>query len=184
MQFLGEKMDTNPDTVIQNLLEDLQNGSIMKRRAAAYKLGKLKNPATVPALIEVTNNPDPSVRQNAINALREIKSEEALQFLATVHFAPRPESSSLWGICLFLGINFMLVQARATLFRHLHSIGSPLWGDYLFDWALMGLMAIINLIIFIYLMVKNRPVGMGMLMGIPVLLILWYAAIFFSFIFY
>jgi hypothetical protein len=175
-------MDTSHDTVIQNLLNDLQNGSIMKRRAAAYKLGKLKNPATVTALIEATNNPDPSVRQNAVNALREIKSEEALQFLATVHFAPTSKSSTsraslLWGICLFLGINFMLVQARATLFRHLHSIGSPLWCDYQFDWALMGLMVVINLIIFIYLMIKHPPVGIGMLMGIPVLLILWYAAI-------
>jgi hypothetical protein len=42
----------------------------------------------------------------------------------------------------------------------------------------MGLMVVINLIIFIYLMIKHPPVGIGMLMGIPVLLILWYAAIF------
>lgn len=96
---------------------------------------------------------------------------------------PTPWGSLSLGVCLFLGINFMLVQARATLFRYLHSIGSPLWGDYQFDWALMGLMVVINLIIFIYLMIKHPPVGIGMLMGIPVLLILWFTAIFFYYLF-
>jgi hypothetical protein len=174
-------MNTSHDPNTQSLLDDLQNGSITKRRAAAYKLGKLKNPATVPALIEATNSPDPTVRQNTINALREIKSEEALEFLATVHFAPTPKhpipwGSLVWGISLFLGINFVLTQARGSFFRYMNAAGASPW---VFDLPIMISIIVINLIIFVYLIIKHRAVGVGMLMGIPTLLILWFVAIIF-----
>lgn len=61
---------------IKNLLDDLQNGSARKRRAAAYKLGYLKNPVAIPALIEATKSEDLILRQNASNAIREIKAGE------------------------------------------------------------------------------------------------------------
>jgi hypothetical protein len=172
-------MNTSHDPNTQSLLNDLQNGSITKRRAAAYKLGKLKNPAAVPALIKAANNPDPTMRQNAINALRDIKSEEALEFLATVHFAPTPKhpipwGSLVWGISLFLGINFVLTQARASFFRYMNAAGSSPW---IFDLPIMISIVVINLITFIYLIIKHRAIGVGMLMGIPTLLILWFVAI-------
>lgn len=174
-------MNTSHDPNTQSLLDDLQNGSTMKRRAAAYKLGKLKNPAAVPALIEAANNPDLTVRQNAINALREIKSEESLEFLATVHFEPTPKhpipwGSLVWGISLFLGINFVLTQARGSFFRYMNAAGASPW---VYDLPIMISIVVINLIIFIYLIIKHRAVGVGMLMGIPTLLILWFAAIIF-----
>ena len=69
-------MNSAQDPKIQNLLDDLQNGSATKRRAAAYKLGNLKNTVTVPALIEATKSEDLILRQNAINALREIEAQK------------------------------------------------------------------------------------------------------------
>jgi len=66
---------------LQTLIRDLQFGSAQQRRAASYKLGKSNDPAVVPLLIHAYDDQDGSVRQNVIDGLRKIGSEEALHFL-------------------------------------------------------------------------------------------------------
>ncbi|MCK5523163.1 MAG: HEAT repeat domain-containing protein [Thiomargarita sp.] len=63
------------------LVTDLQQGNDRQRRAASYKLGKIKSSAAVTALISAYNDTDSSVRQNVINGLRAIGTQEALDFL-------------------------------------------------------------------------------------------------------
>lgn len=71
-------MEPTPNPMIQNLLEDLKSGVDTKRRAAAYKLGKLGEPAAIPGLNEALRDADASVRQNAATAIREIENRKAL----------------------------------------------------------------------------------------------------------
>jgi hypothetical protein len=73
---------------LQELISDLQHGDAQHRRAASYKLGKSKNPAAVPVLIQAYNDADSSVRQNVIVGLRNISSPEALDFLSSPSTTP------------------------------------------------------------------------------------------------
>jgi len=66
---------------LQELISQLHNGNDKQRRASSYKLSKSKDPAAVPALIQAYNDSDSSVRQNAVNGLRTIGTQEALDFL-------------------------------------------------------------------------------------------------------
>ncbi len=66
---------------LQQLIEELKSGNDRQRRAASYKLGKSKDQDAVPALIIAYNDTDGSVRQNAIEGLKLIRSKEAVEFL-------------------------------------------------------------------------------------------------------
>lgn len=66
---------------MQVLISELQNGNDQKRRAASYKLRNFKEPAAVKALINAYADADSSVRQNALDGLRAIGSQEAQEFL-------------------------------------------------------------------------------------------------------
>jgi len=66
---------------LQQLITELQQGNDRQRRAAAYKLGKFKDPAAVDALIDAFNDKDGLVRRNVADGLRAIGSREALDFL-------------------------------------------------------------------------------------------------------
>jgi|CXWL01.1.fsa_nt_gi hypothetical protein len=63
------------------LITDLQQGNDRQRRAASYKLGKFRDSAAVTVLIGAYNDTDSSVRQNVIDGLRRIGTQEALDFL-------------------------------------------------------------------------------------------------------
>ena len=54
------------------LLSELQNGDDRQRRAASYRLGKSRDPDVVPYLIKAYNDPDPTVRRNVIDGLRQM----------------------------------------------------------------------------------------------------------------
>lgn len=71
-------MDKNK---LQELIEQLKSGNDRERRAASYKLGKSKDQEAVPSLIQAYNDTDSSVRQNVIEALKLIRSKEAVDFL-------------------------------------------------------------------------------------------------------
>lgn len=66
---------------VQNLISELQNGNERQRRAAAYKLRNFKDEIVVQALIGAYTDSDSSVRQNAVDGLRLIGTEEARNFL-------------------------------------------------------------------------------------------------------
>ena len=66
---------------LQQLIEQLKSGNDRQRRAASYKLGKSKDQDAVPALIIAYNDKDSSVRQNAVEGLKFIRSKEAVDFL-------------------------------------------------------------------------------------------------------
>ncbi len=68
---------------LHQLIEQLKNGNDRERRAASYKLGKSKDEEAVPALIIAYNDNDGSVRQNAVEGLKLIRSKEAVEFLVS-----------------------------------------------------------------------------------------------------
>ncbi|MBI5950574.1 MAG: HEAT repeat domain-containing protein [Chloroflexi bacterium] len=68
-------------SIPMKLVMELQQGNDRQRRAASYKLGKLKSPEAVTALIGAYNDTDGTVRLNVINGLRTIGTQEALDFL-------------------------------------------------------------------------------------------------------
>lgn len=65
----------------EELIQNLLVGTDIQRRAAAYKLGKLKDPAVVPILIKAYNDKDPSVRCNVLDGLRNNSCEASDYFL-------------------------------------------------------------------------------------------------------
>jgi hypothetical protein len=69
---------------IKESLSKLGEGSVQERRAASYRLIKLKDPISVPHLIRAYSDNDPSVRRNIIEALQAIGTQEALNFLADI----------------------------------------------------------------------------------------------------
>ena len=79
---------------LQKLITELQQGNDRQRRAASYKLGKSKDPAAVPALINAFSDPDSTVRQNVHDGLRNIGSQEALDFLNSNAAAPSASAAS------------------------------------------------------------------------------------------
>jgi len=66
---------------IKELKTNLATGNDRQRRAASYKLSKLKDPSTVPDLITAFNDNDPGVRQNVISGLLAIGTKDAIEFL-------------------------------------------------------------------------------------------------------
>jgi hypothetical protein len=79
---------------LQKLITELQQGNERQRRAASYKLGKSKDPTAVPALINAFNDPDGTVHQNVRDGLRNIGSQEALDFLNSNAAAPSASAAS------------------------------------------------------------------------------------------
>jgi hypothetical protein len=73
------------------LVSELQTGNVQQRRSASYKLGNSKNNDVVPTLIQAYSDMDGSVRQNAIEGLRKIRSQEAIEFLISKQISiPQP----------------------------------------------------------------------------------------------
>lgn len=66
---------------IQQLLLELETGNDRQRRAASYKLSKLKDPSTVPQLVRAYDDNDPVVHGNVAQALRAIGTQDALNCL-------------------------------------------------------------------------------------------------------
>lgn len=65
----------------KSLIDQLQDRNPQKRRAATYKMGKSKDTGYVPHLINSYDDPDATVRQNVIEALRLLGTKEANDFL-------------------------------------------------------------------------------------------------------
>ncbi len=65
----------------KTLIDQLQDRNPQKRRAATYKMGKSKDPGYVSHLIKVYDDPDATVRQNVIDALGLLGTNEANEFL-------------------------------------------------------------------------------------------------------
>lgn len=86
-----QKKKANADQKLQKLITELQQGDDRQRRAASYKLGKIKDPAAVSALISAFNDKDSTVRKNVVDGLRSIGSKEALDFLVSLE-KNKPES--------------------------------------------------------------------------------------------
>ena len=78
----------------EQLISELQNGNARERRIASYKISKSNDPQAVFWLIKAYQDEDSSVRQNAIDGLKKIGSEEALVFLNTQNLStPEPPIS-------------------------------------------------------------------------------------------
>lgn len=111
---------------LQALIWDLQFGDDQQRRAASYKLGKSNNPAAVPALIYAYNDKDDSVQRNAIDGLRKISSQEALDFLDS-HKIQRLQkvhsNQKILKILLIVGSVMMIFSLFTPVIR------SGLWSD-------------------------------------------------------
>jgi hypothetical protein len=69
---------------IRRLLSHLESGNDRQRRAASYRLGKLRDPTVVPHLIRAYSDTDPGVRLNVVDSLRNIGTPEALEFLTQI----------------------------------------------------------------------------------------------------
>lgn len=74
---------------VEQSLNHLKSGDPLERRMAVLDLGRAKSLETVPELIEAAQDSDSIVRQNAIDALRGIGSEEARQFLESQNIQPK-----------------------------------------------------------------------------------------------
>ena len=66
---------------LQELISDLQNGDVHRRRAATSKLSNSQAIEAVPWLIKAYDDVDSTVRYRAIDGLNIIGSKEALDFL-------------------------------------------------------------------------------------------------------
>jgi uncharacterized membrane protein len=126
-------MNSNPASMIQNLLEELEYGSETKRRAAAYKLGKLGNPAAIDSLTEALKDSDAVVRQNAVNALHEIETRKSM----TENPAPSPTlieralavlSHLLFFIYMLLPLLDYLSRSLAEIFAYIFLFSPSLYG--------------------------------------------------------
>ena len=62
---------------LDELIKQLETGDDRQRRAASYKLSKLKETEAVTALMHVIHDADDSVRRNAIAGLRSSGSDPA-----------------------------------------------------------------------------------------------------------
>lgn len=128
-------MDINPNPVIQNLLEDLKNGTDIKRCVAAYKLGKLGNPFAIPGLTEALQDPDASVRQNAKTAIREIESRKTLSENTTAT-PPSTIGERILAVLSHLLFLFLILtplldyldRALAEIFAYIMLFSPPLYG--------------------------------------------------------
>lgn len=129
-------MNLNSDSKIQNLLEELKNGSETNRRAAAYKLGKLDHPSSIPGLTEALSDTDAIVRLNAATALREIEAQTALgEKAASTTPPPSIGERSLAALSHILFIFYLatplldyLERALAEIVAYVVLITPPLFG--------------------------------------------------------
>lgn len=108
---------------VNTLLTELQNGNTWQRRTVLHKLSKSNFAEAVPALINASNDPDSFVRQDAINGLRRIGSEEALNYLESQGI-PTKEYHSFWGIvsCVLPLIILLGVASNYPSFSLLGSV--------------------------------------------------------------
>lgn len=121
--------------MIQNLLEELKIDADAKRRAAAYKLGKLGVHSAIPGLTEALNDTDASVRQNAATALREIETRKVLaEKMAATPPVTRGErflaalSHILFIPYIFTPLLDYLDRALAEILAYVILITPPLFG--------------------------------------------------------
>jgi hypothetical protein len=97
---------------VEKLLRDLKSHIPRERRAASYKLGKLKDPATVPALIDSFFDEDFTVYDNVLKALEAIGTPEALDFLKSPNLIAitcpncSHQTFDLPSVCQSCGIEF------------------------------------------------------------------------------
>jgi len=80
---------------LQELMVQLQTGDTPQRRVASRKLRNAAEASSIAALIGAFNDPDNWVRRNVLDALGNIGSKEALDFLESkgvrlVHLAGNP----------------------------------------------------------------------------------------------
>jgi hypothetical protein len=68
-------------TMDKTLINQLHDSAPQKRRAASYKMGKSKDIGYVPYLIQVYDDTDAIVRQNVLDALRLLGTDQAKEFL-------------------------------------------------------------------------------------------------------
>ena len=71
------------ESQLEELINELDKGNTKQRRAAAYKLGNSKDALAVTALIRAYDDTDYLVRQNAVDSLMKIGSNEAIDFIKT-----------------------------------------------------------------------------------------------------
>ena len=109
---------------IQKLISELQNGTDQKRRSASYKLRKYKDVSVVQALIEACQDTDGSVRQNAIEGLQIIGTQEAQNYLISHGYSIQaPKSTEVKTVllaslivvigCIILVFLYVLVMSRS-----------------------------------------------------------------------
>ena len=106
------------DLQLKSLIWHLKYGNVQERRTASYKLGKLRIPTIVPQLISAYDDKDSSVKQNVVDGLFQIGSQEALDFLnsknikrATVtHISAR--ALVLLGSVMMIGSLFMPLRGK------------------------------------------------------------------------
>jgi hypothetical protein len=88
------------------------------------------------------------------------------------------------GIGLFIGMNFVLLVARDPLYHFLSRIDSIFFGNEFFDIRIFDIVIfssifLINITIFIYLIIRRPLMVIGILAGIPMLMLLlvllWFA---------
>jgi HEAT repeat protein/GGDEF domain-containing protein len=77
IEALGETGEHLYFTLLKGLLDDSR--SEMIRKSALYALGRLKDPASVPVLIDFLSDPNPHLRTRAVEALGEIGKNEAYE---------------------------------------------------------------------------------------------------------
>ena len=69
------------NNILKKFINELETGDVRARRIVAYNLGKSKDPSAVPALIKACEDPDGTVRLNAVVALQTIGSPDAKEYL-------------------------------------------------------------------------------------------------------
>lgn len=110
------------DSQLESLMRQLKHGNVQERRAASYQLGESKNSAVVALLIAAIDDKDSSVRQNAIDGLFKIGSQEALDFLASNSLKRTPVAHVNPRALVVLGSLMMVV-----------SLVMPLRGNYVIE---------------------------------------------------
>ena len=111
------------DQELQALLKELQTGDTRQRREASLKLRNAANASTLPALTRAFHDSDNWVRRYGFEALRNIGSKEALDFLESngvrlMHLAGDPGqrvvAETFQGRMLAMGFRGGLIGAIAA----------------------------------------------------------------------
>jgi HEAT repeat protein len=81
-----------PSPSFETLLADLQSPDPTRRRSACIALAKMHDLESVPYLQQAAQDPDPSVRAMALQAVRVLKGSDAIgQLIDALRFDPDPE---------------------------------------------------------------------------------------------